>query len=756
MRTRNETLKAFLDGYCLAYVDSEVKRRKSFFDRAGLDEDQKAAVVKDDAHNLVVAAAGSGKTRALTARIALLIERGVPPERILALAYTRTAADEMEARLASQYGIDDVGVMTLHSFCREVAKRSPDFKSGVATQREQSQFIRLAAEKLASEDRAFAVKLLGFAVELNEAEEKQRQEFPSAREYYDYLRQQEYETLTLQRVKSRAECEIGNFLFLHGVKFKYEAQAVWADRSLAFRDYQPDFFLPDYNVWIEHWAVDRNGEVPDWFSSGGAVSPSKRYRDGMEWKRGQFKKRDQKLIETFHYQWAEGSLIAELRRQLELNGVPLSEVTMGEILRRIDEAIRRDPLYELMFSFVSKAKTNGLGIADVESRLADGNGKWSKKQRRFASLMLPIWREYEAQLKDNNMLDFNDMMNIAVGVARKEGRELSKRYSHVLIDEFQDITDPQLELVQRLTSGTNGEGVHLFCVGDHRQNVFSYAGSNVRNILEFETKFPYPEKTALSTNYRCPSNIVAASNSIMAESGFKERPVVAASSEVFPIHLIEKTDNSRYEEWEFNSAKALLMQLLEKKRPDEEILVLARYNFRYEELRVAFPNHLEARLRFASIHGAKGSEADYVLLLGCIGGTFGFPSAILEDDLLDTVNKRSRDKNERLEEERRLFYVAITRCKKHLYLFTSRSDRSQFLSDIDELGRTLTGGYCIRSRDRMAFNTKEPLCPECLRKWNKYRNRAYAERYCHSCGEEARTNFAKPLCIACWRKSKSN
>ena len=421
LRSRNEELKTFLLGFRYEYIKAEAKRHRDFFERAKLDEDQRAAVIKDDTHNLIIAAAGSGKTRALTARIALLIERGVPPERILALAYTRATAAEMERRLNNQYAIDAAKVRTLHAFSRDLAKKSPDYRSGVAKQAEQSKFIRLAAEKLASEDRDFAVKLLRFAVEFKKAEERQQHEFPTAKQYYEYLLHQEYETLTLQRVKSVAEREIGNFLFLNGVKFKYETQADWADKSLDYSDYQPDFFLPDYDIWIEHWATDRNGRVPDWFNTGTFDSPSERYRAGMEWKREQFKKNNHRLIESFHYQWSERTLIPDLRRQLEQNGVKLEDVPMSEILKRIDTLIHRDPLYELMFSFVAKAKTNAMSVSDVEKRLADRGRQWTNKQRDFAFLMMPIWREYEQQLKDRNMLDFSDMINLAVQV-RTEGK----------------------------------------------------------------------------------------------------------------------------------------------------------------------------------------------------------------------------------------------------------------------------------------------------------------------------------------------
>ena len=229
-------------------------------------------------------------------------------------------------------------------------------------------------------------------------------------------------------------------------------------------------------------------------------------------------------------------------------------------------------------------------------------------------------------------------------------------------------------------------------MGDYRQNIFSFAGSNVYNILDFDEKFPFSEKTMLSTNYRCPYNVVEASNTLTIGDNRREARVVAASTEIHPIRLIEKNDKSRYERWELQSAKELLFELLEKKRTDEQILVLARYNFRLEELRMAFPDHDKRGLSFKSIHAAKGTEADYVVLLGCIKGRLGFPSDIIEENLLDIVDSHKQNNNEKPEEERRLFYVALTRCRKQLYLFTSKNEQSQFLS---EIGKFLYEGASV-------------------------------------------------------------
>jgi DNA helicase IV len=683
IRGRAEAVKAFLESYLDGYASHEVRRHQNFFENAKLDREQTSAVLVNDDHNLVVAAAGSGKTKTLTTRIAYLVEKGVPPERILALAYTNDAADEMRSRLVSQYGVRTAEVMTLHKFSRDLAKKSPKFRSDVAGQTEQSKFIRSAAEKLSAQDRGFAVKLLNFATDL-EVEERQEHEFPAPEQYIEYLSRQDYVTLNMVRVKSLAEREIGNFLFLNGIEFTYEAKAAWADKSPDYRDYHPDFFLPAYNLWIEHWAIDREGRVPDWFSSGNFATPSDRYKAGMKYKKEQFRNRDQKLLETFHYQYSEGTLISDLEGQLATNGVATREIPMQEILARIDRLIRRDPLYELMFSFIRRAKTNGLTMHDLEERLGEKGKMWTRRQKNFASLMIPIWKEYESQLNENNMLDFSDMITLALEVARRDRQELATKYSHVLVDEFQDITDPQLEVIQCLRS-EGKEGNVLYCVGDHRQNVFSFAGSNVLNILEFDKRFPYPEKMTLSTNYRCPKNVVEASNAVIAAGSCRDRPSVPASTEVRPIKIIEKTDGSHYEDWELSEARVLLGQLLASKRPEEEILVLARYNFRIESLKIAFPDHRKMNLNFKTVHSAKGTEADYVLVLGCVGGRFGFPTKVLEENLLDIVSMHVQSKNEKLEEERRLFYVAITRCRKQLYLFTSKWEKSQFVSELDSI-----------------------------------------------------------------------
>jgi len=679
--TRAKNLRRFLEHFIPEFMKKEVGRHGSFFERTLTDQNQTEAIVKNDVFSLIVAAAGSGKTRVLTARYAFMVECGVDPESMLALAYTNPAREEMLKRLRNQYGLQNANVRTFHSFARELARQSPHFRTDVASSSKQRELIA-DAERLLRSDRVFAKLLLEFALELRGGEPDPR-EFAQPEKLYEYMRNQRYVTLNGTNVKSMAERDIANFFLLNRVRFAYEVPATWTDKDMKYRQYHPDFYLPEYGIWVEHWAVDRRGNVPAWFSSGENGDSSTRYREGMEWKRNQFKKHGRKLIETYHYQWSEGSLVPGLKHQLEQHGVRLNELSVEEILSQIQKLIpHAEPLRELMFSFISKAKTNGFGIDDIKSKLV--SGQWSRRERAFASLMVQVWQQYEFKLKENGMIDFSDMVRYALQVAREHKSPQTSRYSHILIDEFQDITDTQLDLIKCLLD--RGEHNTLFCVGDDRQNIFSFAGSNVHNILNFDNMFPFAEQTALSTNYRCPKNIVGASNAVASlnKLGTKSE-VIAANPIERPITLMEMTtDGQTYEDWEFERATRLLSQLLKTRSPGEEIMVLARYNFPLRRLEVEFPHHESSGLRFLSIHRAKGTEADYVLLLSCISGKNGFPSEVLDQRVLDITRRDQMGEADKFEEERRLFYVALTRCKKQLFMFTSKGARSRFVFEIEK------------------------------------------------------------------------
>ncbi len=554
-KKRIESLNSFLEYYVRDYVKLITARHADFFAKASLDPQQQLEpVVKDDAYNLVVAAAGSGKTSVLTARLAFLVERGISPDNILALAYTRTAAREMQERLSKKYGISALNIRTFHSFGRELAKDSPNFRNDVAGDNDQHEIIRKSLRQLSS-NHDFALSMLQFAIEYPN-DDLEADSFPDKQKSCEYLRNQRYTTLTSERVDSVAERDIANFLFLNQVQFKHADPATWADSSIYYRTYRPDFHLSKYDIWIEHRGVDRQEKVPEWFAYGEvdkSEDPSERYQKRMEWSRGQFAKHKHTLIETFHYEWTEGTLIHDLKKTLEEHGVVLTELSTNEVVSNVYNLLpRNDPLEILTFSFISTAKSNGLGIGEIRQKAE--TRKLNRRQKAFLSFVVPVWQEYESRLKSNNMIDFNDMIGLALEVARKHRKDLERKYTHVLIDEFQDITDTQLELIKCIVGG---EDSHLFCVGDDWQNIFSFAGSNVYNILHFDKNFAFPEKSFIGTNYRCPKNVVEASNHVISLNRFQMRKDVTSKSKLsYPIVVEEMPENMasrEYDKWELKS-----------------------------------------------------------------------------------------------------------------------------------------------------------------------------------------------------------
>jgi DNA helicase-4 len=186
-----KTLSLFLDQYISEFTKREIERYKEFFANRSFDKDQIEAIVKRDVFNLVIAAAGSGKTRTLTARIAFTVKCGTAPIKILALAYTNPAEDEMRFRLKNEYGITNANIKTFHSLGRDLAKLAPNFRSGVADGTQQQQFIKDSFVRLRSE-KDFALLFLNFLIEWR-SPEPEPTDFIDVNKYYEYLRNQNVE-----------------------------------------------------------------------------------------------------------------------------------------------------------------------------------------------------------------------------------------------------------------------------------------------------------------------------------------------------------------------------------------------------------------------------------------------------------------------------------------------------------------------------------------------------------------------------------
>ena len=639
-----------------------------------LTDEQAEAVATDEDATLVLAGAGTGKTSVIVGKLAHLVRnQRVDPRTILVLAFNRKAAEEIRERLPDD--IAGAAVYTFHAFGRRVIA-----ESGVAP----------TISKLAEDDAAFAKAMDEILGELladaaqsravidfigyHQASYRSAFDFDTQAEYGEYIRNVELRTLSGDLVKSFEELVIANYLTEHGIEFQYEAQYEKPTATNQHRQYQPDFFLPRYGIYIEHFALDEEGLPPEGWTG---------YSLGVEWKRSIHEQCGTRLVETHSWQHREGVLKRDLREQLERQGVRFEPVPSQILVRRLaDHQISW--LARLLTTFVNHAKTGRLTSDELRERVHE----YPDRQRgeSFLDLFDEVWRRYEQRLANEKSLDFHDLINHAEFHIR-EGRWRSP-YRYVLVDELQDIAAGRMALLRSLKRSE----VAYFLVGDDWQSIYRFAGSDVGLVRDCGTYLGHVQKRELSQTFRFGNGILGPSTAFVQRNREQiQRPLHSAGVDKDDgITIVAGRDPVMGLTWALGD----IQKDTEGKRCS--VLVLGRYRHSRKALNKA------TRAEFSTVHRAKGREADYVVVLDLKDARMGFPSRIEDDSLLELVLPPVTGKSYPFAEERRLFYVAMTRARLGAYLVTDSIRPSIF---VDELMR--------ESPDLRLVGELEPECPRC-------------------------------------------
>ncbi len=676
-----------------SFIQDRLYRFASFFDGSddhlpfSLDLDQRKAIIKDDQHNLVIAGAGSGKTSVITSRIAYLIRRpdSVQPTRILALAFTNSAALEMRDRIKKFYHYD-IEIMTFHKLGRQILKNNSNSNprvmfGGGNTDKEENEFFLMLLNKFLEEktNQILFFNYLAYHSDNNLPETS----FAVKEDYYEYMKTKKYVTLDNTIVKSFSEREIGNFFFIHNITYEYEPLVDWVDSTLD-KEYHPDFYLPDFDIYIEHWGLNRHKEVPKWFTKS-----SEEYTALREWKLDQFQKHKKVLVETWEFERIEGDLIHNLKGNLKWinKSITFKQRPYQELVKKTYSfKEKQDSIINLLRRFIKVAKSNMLFINDIKKRV--DNHKYTKSQRQFGKIALEIYQLYESELKARNRIDFNDMINKAVEIIHRNPDRYRNKYDHILIDEFQDISFQRLELIKGFVN--ENSNTKLFCVGDDWQSIYQFTGSNVEFIVNMDQYFPHPETTLLQTNYRSNEPIVQISNHLIQynEKQIKKTILSSHKKGKKPVQFVLSEKFEFTKERQSAHLYKTITEIIGSGEKPSEILVLARFWKVLLDLKQFFGlrglpiDDKQNSIRFNTVHTSKGTEAKYVFIVDVNSGKYGFPAEIDESSILELA-KRSTVDNQ-LEEERRLFYVAITRSKTNLYIYTTENTKSRFLNELGE------------------------------------------------------------------------
>ncbi len=684
-----------------AFVANEMERSRDLFDQIEarpLTEEQRRAVAIDADRSLVLAPAGSGKTSVIVAKIGWLIHKGYrKPSELLLLAFARDACKEMQVRIGKRLGASigqDVEVSTFHRLGLAIIGKAEGKRPSLSATAENDiklfGLLKGILEDLLADRKVSASVREWFQIGF--APYKSQLEFSNWGEYYDYIRKFRILSLNGEAVRSYEECEIANFLYLNGIVYEYEASYEHDLATSEKRQYKPDFHLPEQGIYIEHFGIDAAGNTAPFVDRD-------QYRQEMEWKRGVHREHGTVLIETFSHEQTDGKLLRNLTKKLASHGVTLSPVPREDVFAVLERQGRITPFIRLVATFLQHFKGGRLSFADLNERAEKHHGR--SRALAFVAVFQPIFERYQEELARSGEIDFHDMVNRAIDLV--EAGRYRSAFRYILVDEFQDISPSRARLLKALLDSSPGS--QLFAVGDDWQAIYRFAGGDISVIREFGDRFGAFERIDLTTTFRCADRIAAlAADFVLRNPAQIRRTIRAAHKADRPAILVGLPGEQE---------RSLLSEALDRVADDarrhagrSEVLLLGRYrHLEPSNLNALKRHHPGLRITWMTVHGSKGLEADYAVVLGLCSGKYGFPTEIEDDPLLDLV--LTVPEVHPNAEERRLLYVAITRARRQVFLLADGGSPSDFVQEL------VSGGYDVEVFGRPSQVETPMPCPRC-------------------------------------------
>lgn len=735
------------------YINQELKDNSDLFDDLdgkSLDSQQREAIVVDEDAVKVIAGAGSGKTFTIQGKVKYLTEkRDVDPSEILAISFSNASVDDLKERIA-----EPIDIKTFHKVGKDILTQYNQYSRPDTSALKRIIKRYLTKKALKNED--ISKKLIEFFsfyinVPPSEDDIKYEGDLLDWQEGVDFstlkrrFKNKQRETLNNEIVRSYEELYIANFLFIYGIKYTYEKIYSYPNKNFErefnkfkeflfsfneeipdelknditkgllnltdifeeyeIKDYLPDFYLDDYNIYIEHFGLNRNCEN---HLIGG--KSSEEYVKEMEWKRKVHKKYGTTLIETFSYYQSENRLLTRLAEKLQAQGVEFNEIEYREVYRILleNKTIKEwEDFIVLLKTFIELFKGNNYDetkfkeFYDYVGGLKDSFSK--DRTIAFLKIVEEIYNDYEAYLLKIKKIDFNDMINKASDCIVKNGLDLP--YKYIIVDEYQDTSFTRYNLLRNICDSI---GAKIMVVGDDWQSIYSFSGCDVNIFTKFDNFFDVCETRYIEKTYRNSQQLIdASSNFVMKNPDQTRKELKSSKSLKYPIKLVN-FDNDFDEILKFELIiKNIINQSTFK---NKKILILGRNNkdifnllknFNVENeygkrkfeilgdedklrrnkfVKIVYRESPDVNIEYRTVHQSKGLECDNVILINLKNWKAGFPNKMVDDPVLNFV-KRNGDSFS-YAEERRLFYVALTRTKNNVYLLAPYFKSSVFVQEL--------------------------------------------------------------------------
>ena len=670
-------------------INAILDTHKQFFDtclKYPLDRQQRRSIVSEEDNCLVVSSAGSGKTSSIVGKVKYLTNiKGIRPERILLISYTNKAATELTERLATP----GLRGYTFHKLALDIIGKATGVKPSIC---DNTDSVFIESFRSLTNTTAYKNSVIKYFADYQNIESVSEVNESERREQLSELKKKEIKAMLPDMdgrtiyVRSEQEAQICFALSKLGIKFRYEEPYEFDLADEKHSQYHPDFsiYYPHFGetkrIYLEHFGINEQGLVPAWFAKDKNISyeeANKLYNDGITWKVEAHKKYGTTLITTTSADFQSFNITDKLKELLHGAGVPISEVPDEELYELVlpKGSKREKALMRLIATFVTLLKTSCKSVDEV-LRMIESNGD---KRSGFIvkELFLPIYTAYEQELKRRGQIDFTDAIIQATNLCNTMS---IAEYDYIIVDEFQDISVDRYNFLKALRKGTTL--AKLYCVGDDWQSIYRFSGSDMSLFNQFADYFGLTEINKIETTYRFGEPLVSLS------ANFIQRNTAQITKQIHPFNREAKTELA-FCGYDKSSYCSRLEQIVSCIPKDKSVFLLGRYSFDdiylsgyYKCVKENDKFYYvigERKIEFLTAHKSKGLEADYVILLQCNRDTYGFPSMVSDDPVLNYVLTQS-DRFP-FSEERRLFYVAITRAKEKTIVMYDCKSPSVFVNE---------------------------------------------------------------------------
>ena len=661
------------------YIEQQLIQNKTYFDdmfkdidnNIKLDDDQRKIILTDEDYTLVIAGAGSGKTTTITAKVNYLIEKqNIKDEEILVISFTNKAVQELTTRINKDFK-HNITIQTFHKFGYEIIKNNQKPIPKIITNNET--IIKEYIEKELINNKQLLNQFLDFYIYYFEISEeiilfnnfdtynkyKNKQKYKTLKQKIEYINEiQTKKTINQECTQNIEETLIANFLYMNNIEYMYKKPYKYIET------YTPDFTIKQNNktYYIEQFNINKTNKF--------------KYIKNIKKIRNIHKKYKTNLIEIY-----QENLIEELKNKLNKNNIKQTKKSTTEIFNKLIKQ-EQDKTYkkfiEFIKTFISLFKSKGYKEEDINKLK-----KTKTREKIFINFIKELYKYYEKKLQETNQIDFDDMINKASQIIETK-RKINLKYKYIIIDEYQDISDCRFKLIKNISTKLNNK---IMVVGDDWQCIYSFASSNINLFTQFKNNVEYCETLKIIKTYRNSQQLIdIAGQFIQQNKNQIKKNLISNKTLEYPITILK---------YKTNQIKQKLAQSLEyiikKYGENKNILILGRYTFDKNKIidtktiieqnnKITYIKYPKVKIDYLTVHSSKGLGYDNIIIINTTDETLGFPSKIKTDPILEQLI--TTEKTIEYAEERRLFYVALTRTKNEAIILTPNKNQSIFIKEI--------------------------------------------------------------------------